>query len=104
MNHHNCQTILQPPLKPVSACILPERNARDESAERYHARVSLVCAMLEKTPEMSQTKISKQLKITDSTASRLLEKMMAEGKIERVDKGTFVRSPRKFYKLKEYLQ
>ena len=109
MNHHNCQTILQPCLTPVAHCTLPDR--RSDAAENRVAFRSVaeqreldVLEAIREEPGISVVKIRELLHISETMASITLSCLRNSGRIERCRQGNGEYSPRHFYRVKEYLQ
>ena len=98
---HNCQTILQPCLRPVESCTVPMRpNKGAEKTENpWEGRIM---AIITREPGIAQSRIGPLIKSSESTASKELARLLDIGKIE-LDEAKCHRG-RKFYRVKEYLQ
>jgi len=98
---HNCQTILQYPLTPVSHCTLPTRGAHGEGyVSLAQERCALALNLIRSSPGITQHRVATQLGLSGATASRTVRQLIDLGQIELV----FEHSPRKRYKIKEVLQ
>jgi len=102
---HNCQTILQPPLTPVSHCTVPLRTTRGEQLQKLSCeRDQIVLERIKRCSSVSQAKIQEDLMLSCSAVSLSLMRLRNIGLVELTVKDRYGNGARNFYSAKEFTQ